>query len=318
MNLRKNRIAIIDGVRTPMSKVGGSLKDIQADDLGAIAVKEAMARSGVAPEDIDELILGNVAQPAHAANIARVVGLKAGLPISLPAFTVHRNCASGMEAITSASSKILLGDANIIVAGGTESMSNIPLLFSRRMVSFFGQLARARSVIDRVKVFSSFRLHFLKPVIGIVQGLTDPVSGLIMGLTAENLSREFHIGREAQDAYALHSHQKAVAAQEMGIFAEEMVPVPLPPNLDRVLDVDEGPRAGQSLVALAKLRPYFDRENGTVTVGNACPINDGAAAVILMAESRAKEMGLKPLGFLSGYAYAGLEPERMGLGPIYA
>ncbi len=312
------RIAIIDGLRTTMGKAGGILRDIPADELGALAVREVVYRSGLKFEDIDEVILGNVAQPSNAANIARVVALKAGLPTSTPAYTVHRNCASGFESITSGAQKILAGDAEIILAGGTESMSNIPLLYSKKMTRFFEAMWKAKTLTQKLAVLSSFRLSFLEPVIGVVDGLTDPVCGLIMGLTAENLAKEFGIDRLEQDQYALESHQKAVKAVESGVFRQESIPVPLLPDLEKFHMDDEGPRANQTLAALQKLKPYFDRKNGTVTVGNSCPLTDGAAAVILMKESKAKAMGLTPMGYLKAYAYAGLEPHRMGLGPIYA
>ncbi len=314
----KERIAIVEGLRTTMGKAGGVLRDIPADELGALIVREVVYRSGVRFEDIDELIFGNVAQPSNAANIARVVALKAGIPQSVPAYTVHRNCASGMESITSGAQKILCGDAQVILAGGTESMSNIPLLFGKKMTRFYEALWKAKTLGQKLSVLASFRLSFLAPVIGVTEGLTDPVCGLIMGLTAENLAKEFGIGRDAQDQYALESHQKAVKAVEAGVFRQESIPVPLRPDFEKLHMDDEGPRANQTLAALQKLKPYFDRKNGTVTVGNSCPLTDGAAAVLLMSESKAKAAGLTPIGYLREYAYAGLEPERMGLGPVYA
>ena len=264
------------------------------------------------------MILGNVAQPATAANISRVASLKAGLPVSVPAYTVHRNCASGMESITTAANKILAGEAEIIIAGGTESMSNIPFLFNRKMTDFFKNLQKARSLFEKIKVLLGFKMYFLKPDIGIIQGLTDPVSGLIMGLTAEVLAKEFHITRESQDQFALLSHKRASEAIKKNILQQEIAPIPLPPNYKDVITTDNGPRENQSIEALSKLPPYFDKHNGTVTVGNSCPLTDGAAAVIVMKESRAKKLGLEPLGYLKEYAYASLEPERMGLGPVYA
>lgn len=314
----KERLAIIDGIRTPFAKVGTVLKDYRADDLGAIPVRELMSRVPLKYSDIDEVIIGNVAQPANAANIARVVALKAGFSNSISAYTVHRNCASGMESISSASNMIFSGQAEIVLAGGTESMSNIPLLFNKQMTAFFERLSSAKTLSQRLAVFASFRLHFLKPVIGVVEGLTDPVCGLIMGLTAENLSREFKITRDEQDKFALESTMRAVKASEKGVFSEEIIPVPIPPDFGKMLTEDFGYRKTQTLEALQKLKPYFDRKNGTVTVGNACPLTDGAAAVIVMTESKAKALGLTPMGYLREYAYAGLEPERMGLGPVYA
>ena len=194
----------------------------------------------------------------------------------------------------------------------------IPLLFSKRMSNFFTRLSQAKTAGQKVKTWFDFRLNFLEPVIGLVQGLTDPVSGLIMGSTAEVLAKEFHITREEQDEFALQSHQRTVRAMKDGTLAEEIVPIPMNLKYEQMLDHDIGPRENQSLEQLAKLKPYFDRHNGTVTIGNSCPITDGAAAVIVMSEKKAKEMKLEPLGYLREYAYASLEPERMGLGPVYA
>ncbi len=312
------RIAIIAGIRTPMAKTGTALKDTPADDLGAAVVREVVNRGGVAPEEIDEVIIGNVAQPAHAANISRVIALKAGLPIEVPAYTVHRNCASGMESITTAATKIASGRGSVFVAGGVESMSNIPLLFNREYSEFMNRLMRAKTGRQRLGTLLSFRLKMLKPDIGLVLGLTDPVSGLIMGLTAENLAREFHITREEQDEFALRSHRLAVQAQEEGAFDGEIMPIPHYPAFDTMVAEDIGPRKGQTMASLAKLKPYFDRRSGTVTVGNSSQVTDGAAAVLVMSESEAKRRGLEPLGYMRDFAYASLEPERMGLGPVYA
>ncbi|MCA1755755.1 MAG: thiolase family protein [Spirochaeta sp.] len=313
----KERLAIVDGIRSPLAKAGGELKDISADDLGAFVTKHIVARNSVDPHEIDEVIFGNVAQPADAANVARVIALKAGLPRNIPAYTVHRNCASGMESISTAANKIFAGEASIILAGGTESMSNIPLLFNREYTSFVSRMMRAKSPLQKARIFMSFRPRFLRPIIGVQQGLTDPVSGMIMGDTAEVLAREFKISRESQDEYALLSHQRAVAAAEQGMLADEIIPIPVG-EYKNLLKQDSGPRPDQSAEALAKLKPYFDRHNGTVTVGNACPLTDGAAAVLLMSEKEAKRRKLQPLGYLREYAYASLEPERMGLGPVYA
>ena len=314
----RKRIAIIDGIRTPMAPAGKGLKDIQADDLGTLAVKEVIARTGIDPDIIDELIMGNVAQPPHAANIARVISMKSGLPLKMPAYTVARNCASGMEAITGAAAKILSGEGEIYLAGGTESMSNIPFLFKEKMKQYFINLSRAKSLLTKLKAAVSFPFTALGPDIAIIKGLTDPVSGLIMGLTAENLSREFHILREEQDEYALLSHTRALAAMEEGILAEEIIPVPIPPDYKAMVRSDQGPRKNISIEKLKSLKPYFDRRNGTVTVGNSCPVTDGACVMLVMSETKARELGYTPLGFLKEYAYAGLEPERMGLGPVYA
>lgn len=311
----KERIAIINALRSPFSKAGSFLKKMSADELGAITLLELMQDTPISYDDVDEVIIGNVAQPAHAANIARVVALKAGFPNAVPAFTVHRNCASGMEAISTAALKLWSGYGRVIVAGGTESMSNIPLLFNDKMKSFFEKLSRSRTGLEKLKTLLGFKASYLSPVVGVIQGLTDPVCGLIMGLTAENLAREFKISRLDQDLFSLKSHEKAVDSESL--LKEEFFSLPQPDYQD-FLSKDEGPRASQSLEALQKLPPYFDRKNGTVTVGNSCPLTDGACMMVLTTESEAKKRGLTPMGYIRDFAYMGLQPSRMGLGPVYA
>ncbi len=315
----KERIAIVAGFRSPMGKAGGVLKNVKAHDLGARIVKEVLIRSKVDPKQIDEVIIGNVAQPAEAANIARVIALKAGIPESVPAFTVHRNCASGMEAMTTAASKILNGEAEIILAGGVESMSNIPLMFGKKMTALFANLMKAKTLQQKISTILTFRLNFLTPVVGLVQGLTDPISGLIMGCTAENVAKDFKITRQEQDEFSLRSHQKAEKAIATGIFKEEIIPVfNNDENNSLMIEEDEGVRKGQTIEALAKLKPYFEKGTGTVTVANSSQVTDGAAFAVLMRESKAKEMGLEVLGYIREFAYAGLDPSRMGLGPVFA
>ncbi len=313
-----SRIAIINGVRTPFCKAGGALKNVGADDLGAFVIRELLARTDLDPDCIDEVVMGNVAQPVHAANVARVIASKAGLPDHIVAHTVHRNCASGMQSLTTAATQINSGEADLVIAGGTESMSQIPLLFGAKMTELFMRLMRARTLGQRLKVLASFRPSFLKPVVAIQLGLTDPICGLNMGETAEVLAREFGITRDQQDAFALRSHQRAVEAQKAGRLAEEIVPIPAMPRYDRIHSADDGPRAEQSQEALKRLRPFFDRHAGTVTAGNACPLTDGAVALLLASEQKANQLGLEPIGYITASAYAGLEGRRMGLGPAYA
>lgn len=314
----KQRLAIIEGYRSPFCKAGTAFKDMQADQLAAVIVRELMARSPLTYNEIDEVIIGNVAQPGHAANIARVIALQGGFAAQTIAHTVNRNCASGMESMTTAANKIFAGEIETALVGGAESMSQIPLLFSPKMRDFFVKLMAARTALARLKLLSSFRPSFLKPIIGIELGLTDPVCGLNMGETAELLAREFAINRQEQDAFALLSHQRASQAQSEGRLAQEIIPVPVAPHYKTIQQEDNGPRAEQTQDALAKLRPYFDRLAGSITVGNACPITDGAVAFTVMAEATAKQRGLKPLGYLRDYCYAGLDGARMGLGPTYA
>ncbi len=314
----RERVAIVDGLRTPIARAGGKLKRIQADQLGAHIVKELALRVGIPFEDYDEIIMGNVSQPPHAANVARVIALRAGFPDSTIAYTVHRNCASGMEAITSGAQKIAAGRGDIYLCGGVESMSNIPLFYGKEMSDFFAALFASKTVPQKLATLLQFRLRHLRPVVGLMQGLTDPISGLMMGSTAEILAQDFGISREAQDEFAMISHHKAQKARDEGVFAEEIAPIVYGSKELKVMEHDDGIRDNQTMKALGKLRPFFDKKNGTVTAGNSSQISDSAAAVVLMSESRAKEMGITPLGYLREYAYAGLEPSRMGMGPIYA
>jgi len=312
----KERIAIIDGLRTPIAKAGGKLKDYQAEKLGAFIVQELALRVGIPFKEYDEIIMGNVSQPGHAANVARVIALQAGFPVETTAYTVHRNCASGMESITSAASKIRAGDGDIFLSGGVESMSNVPLMYGKQMTELFGALFRAKSISEKLYTLSSFRPRYLKPIIGLMQGLKDPVSGLMMGSTAEILAQDFGISRHEQDEFALMSHKKAEESIKAGVFKEEIAPIVY--ENSKVMQDDDGVRFGQNMQALGKLRPFFDRKNGTVTAGNSSQISDAAAAVVLMSEKKAKAMGLEPLGYLSHFAYAGLDPKRMGMGPAFA
>ncbi|HZU38519.1 MAG TPA: thiolase family protein [Gemmataceae bacterium] len=309
-------IAILDGVRTPFAKAFGPLAPVPAQELGRVVVSRLLDRTDVRPDQVDQVVIGNVATPPEAANIARVIALLAGIPEDRIAHTVSRNCASGMEAITTAAGLLELGEAKTVVAGGTESMSRIPLLYGPEATDVFLRLAKAKGWWQRLRTMLQFRLRHFQPVPGVKLGLTDPVSGLIMGETAEVLADDFGITRQEQDAYALESHRKAVAAQQRSVFDVEIVPVKAE-GMATELKKDVGPRAEQSMEALAKLKPFF-RQGGTVTVGNSCSITDGAAAVVLMPGEMARAQGRKPLGYLRGYAYAGLDPRRMGLGPVYA
>ena len=308
-------IAILDGVRTPFAKAFGPLADVSAQDLGRIATVEALRRAGLRPDQVDQVVFGNVATPADAANIARVIALTAGLPRDRIAHTVSRNCASGMEAITTAAQLIQLDEARTVVAGGTESMSQIPLIYNRDATGAFLRLGRAKRWWQRLGALVKFRPRHFKPVPAVQLGLTDPVSGLIMGATAEVLVEDFGLTRQEQDAYALQSHRRAAEAQEKGLLAEEIVAVKQ--TSGKELKEDVGPRREQTMEALAKLKPFF-KKGGTVTVGNSCSISDGAVAVVLMPGAAARAEGRQPLGYLRAFAYAGCDPKRMGLGPVFA
>ncbi|MCR4338160.1 MAG: thiolase family protein [Candidatus Omnitrophica bacterium] len=311
-----DRIAIVNGIRTPFCKIGTALQNMTAQDLGRVVSREVIERTRLDPKDIDEVIFGNVAQPADAANVSRVIALMAGLPVTTPAFTVHRNCASGIEAVVNASIKIQVGEGKCILAGGTESMSNIPFFMQKSLQDLFTQMSRAKTSWQKLGVFAKFRPKHFSPRIGLQLGLTDPACGLNMGQTAEVLAKEFGIPREEQDHFALVSHQRAVAARET--LREEIVPVSPSPAYKEFVQDDIGPRDNQTMEALAKLSPYFDRRAGTVTAGNSSQITDGAAALLVMSETRVKDLKLEPLGYVRAFAFAGVEPHRMGIGPAHA
>ncbi|NCN26909.1 thiolase family protein [bacterium] len=312
------------GTRSPFAKAGTDLKTVHAAELGRHALAELIARSNLSHEHwgkiVDEVIIGNTGTPADAANISRVIALRAGLPENVSAYTVHRNCASAMEAMAQATLKVQAGQGDVFIAGGAESMSQMPLMYNNKATSFFDKLSRARSLADRLKVLKDIPLKdFLKPRIAIMEGLTDPFYDINMGETAEIIAKEFGIKRNEQDEFALWSHQKAVKAQEAGHYANEIAPYSVPPKFENTLTNDSGPRANQSMEALAKLRPFFDKKFGSITAGNSCPITDGACMVsIVSEEGLAKLEGAKAIAKITGYAFAGLDPRRMGLGPVFA
>lgn len=291
---------IVSAVRTPIGAFGGSLKDVSAVALGATVVAAALDRAGIHPDQVDEVIMGNVLGAGLGQNIARQVAITAGLPQSTPAFTVNKVCGSGLKSVQLAVQAIRLGDADVVVAGGTENMSQAPYLLPDQR---WGSRLGSGQLVDTL----------------LKDGLTDAFGDYHMGLTAERVADQYSISRESQDAFALASQEKAVAAQAAGRFDEEIVPVSIPQKRGEALlfTKDEYPRANSSLEALAKLRPAFTSE-GSVTAGNASGINDGAAAVLVMSKERADQLGLTPLATVTAYADAGLDPEIMGCGPIYA
>lgn len=308
------RLVVVDGVRTPFCKMGTALAALGADELGRVAVSALLTRTGLDPQLIDEVIFGCVCQPADAANVARVIALRAGIPHSVPAVTVHRNCASGFESITTAFERMCAGRGSVFIVGGTESMSQVPLLYNASAVRKFGQLGAAKTNARKLAALSRFRLSDFEPRIGLKLGLTDPVSGLNMGETAELLARENDITRAMQDEFAVLSHRHAVLARAK--LAAEICPVYVKGT---AVTEDNGPRNDSTLAALGKLKPVFDRRYGTVTAGNSSQISDGAVALLVMTAEKAAELGYRePLGVLAEYAYTGCDPSRMGLGPVAA
>jgi acetyl-CoA C-acetyltransferase/acetyl-CoA acyltransferase len=304
----KPNLLIIDGVRTPFARAGTLLAELDAVELGRAAVSALLTKTGIDPHAVDEIIFGCVGQPPHAQNIARVIALRAGLPEDKPAMTVHRNCASGLEALTTAYDKMCAGHGEVFIVGGVESMSNMPLYYSRSAVAKFGSLSKAKSFGQRLGAMTKFRPSDFAPVIGLRLGLTDPVSEMNMGQTAELIAREFGISREAQDAFAMQSHLKAAQAK-----LSEITPI----YARDTVTSDNGIRPDSSLEKLAKLKPMFDNE-GSVTAGNSSQITDGAVALLVATEAKAAQMGWTPLGRLVDYAYTGCDPKRMGLGPVRA
>jgi acetyl-CoA acetyltransferase family protein len=308
-------IAIIAGVRTPFAKLGTTLAGMGAADLARAAMQGLLVRTGIDPGRIDEVIFGCVAQPPDAPNLARVAALRSGIPKDVPAVTVQRNCASGTEAITQAALRIQCGQGDLYLVGGVESMSSIPLLFPKSAGAKLASFAGGKGFLQRARAAVRLRPRDWIPIPALKLGLTDPVCGLNMGQTAEILAREFQIGRNEQDLFALRSHLRAAAALENR--ADEIVPVYDTLRGTAVLH-DNGVRPNQTLEALAKLRPVFEPETGTVTAGNSSQITDGAVALLVGTASVARELNLEPLAVIRGFAYAGCDPTRMGLGPVYA
>ncbi|MDB5309002.1 MAG: thlA 2 [Gemmataceae bacterium] len=308
-------LAVVAGARTPFAKAFGQLAKVPADQLGRVAVEGVLYRAGVRPAEVGEVVFGNIAGPPEAANVARVIALRTGIPADRVAHTVSRNCASGIDAVVAGWQALAEGRTDLVVAGGTESMSNIPLLWNRKAKDLFVEWKRVGGW-RKLALLGRVRPGLFKPVAALELGLTDPTCGLNMGETAEVLAKEFAISREDQDRFALTSHQRAVAAWKRGFFADEVVPVPSDLTRGPPLDRDTGPRPNQSLEALAKLKPIFDPAGGTVTPGNSCPITDGAAAMVVTLTGRAT--GPEPLGYIRDYALAGCEPRRMGLAPVFA
>ena len=313
----KEPLYIVDGVRTPFAKMGTTLAACGADELGRTATAAVLTRTGLDPALIDEVVFGCVGNPVEASNVARVIALRAGVPESVPAITVSRNCASGFEAITQASDKAANGRGDIFLVGGAESMSSYPLIYNASAVKKYAALGKAKTAGQKLGALMAFRPSDFAPRIALMLGLTDPVCGLGMGQTAELLARDWRLTRAMQDEFAVRSHQRAEAARAK--FKDEITAVyPRGGRDAKAVDADNGVRDGQTMEALGKLKAVFDRRGGTVTAGNASQITDGAVALIVMTEAGLKRTGLKPIGKLVGFAYAGCEPARMGLGPVYA
>ena len=310
------RVAIVAGVRTPFAKAGTALKDLTAIELGKLAVAELIQRSNLDGKNVDAVVYGTVVPSVIAPNIAREVSLMPMLPRGTEAYTVSRACASANQAITDAADQIVLGHHDVIIAGGAESLSNVPILHSRSMSEKLVAFSRARSTGQRMKLLSSIRP---KDFVPITPAIAEPTTGETMGQSAEKMAKINHIARQAQDEFALRSHERAAEGTRDCRLTAEIVPVYLPPKLDKALTSDNGIRTDSSLEQLAALKPVFDRRYGSVTAGNSSPLTDGASAVLLMSEERAKSLGYEPLAFIRSYAYAALDPgEQLLMGPVLA
>ena len=308
-------VYIVDGSRTPFLKAKGKPGNFAAVDLALSCAKPLLARQPFSAKELDEVIVGCMMPGPDEANIARVIALRLGCGKKVTAWTVQRNCASGMQSIDSAAANISLGRSNLVLAGGVEAMSHAPVLLNNSMVGWLGRLAMSKKPLDKLKTFAALRPHHLKPIIGLIRGLTDPVVGLTMGQTAENIAHRFNIDRLAMDTYSVQSHQRLAAAQEAGLLNEIEA---IYDNEGHAYLLDDGVRTDSSVERLAKLRPVFDRQFGNVTAGNSAQITDGAAMLILASEEAVKKYKLKVRGKLIDSNWAGLEPEQMGLGPVHS
>jgi acetyl-CoA acyltransferase len=310
------RVAIVAGLRTPFARAGTDLSTLTAQELGRTVVAELLQRTAVEGEEIDAVIFGTVVPSVLAPNIAREVALLPMLPKGIPAYTVSRACASANQAITDAADQIVLGHANVVIAGGAESLSNIPILHSRRFSDTLVRASKARSAGARVKTLARTRPRDLVP---ITPAIAEPSTGETMGESAEKMAKLNHISREEQDQFALRSHRLAAAGTQDGRLTAEIMPFYVPPTYGTVETRDNGIRTDTNLEALLALKPVFDRRYGTVTAGNSSPLTDGAAAVILMSDERAQALGYKPLAYIRSYAYAALDPgEQLLQAPVLA
>jgi acetyl-CoA acyltransferase len=310
------RAAVIAGLRTPFVKAGTDFNDLGAVDLGAAVVNELVARSGVAPKEFDSVVFGQVVPSKTVTLIGREMVLRTQLPRSVQAHTVARACATSIQATTDVASQIALGHSDVAIAGGAESISDAPIFATRTLAQALVELSRAKTLGQRVRILSGLRPKDFTPE---PPALKEPTTGLTMGESAERMAQKNGISRAAQDEVAWKSHRNASLAWESGKFEGEVMHVPVPPRYAKVSAVDNIVRKDTTVEALAQLRPVFDRRYGTITAGNASPLTDGAAALVIVSEEKARALGLKPLGFVRSWAYAALDPsDQLLQGPAYA
>ena len=310
------RVAIVAGVRTPFARAGTVLKHMSAIELGRVCVAELVQRTNLEGRLIEAIVYGTVVPSVTAPNIAREVALLPMLPKGCEAYTVGRACASANQAITDAADQIVLGHHDVVIAGGAESLSNVPILHSRSMSEKLVRFSRAKGPAQQLRALGSIRPRDLVP---ITPAIAEPSTGETMGQSADKMAKINHIPREEQDQFALRSHRLAAVGTEDGRLTSEMVSVYVPPRYDVVITSDNGIRTDTSIEQLRGLKPVFDKQYGTVTAGNSSPLTDGASAVLLMSEERANTLGYTPLAFIRSYAYAALDPgEQLLMAPVLA
>jgi len=315
LNMSKT-IYVVDGARSPFLKAQKGPGVFAASDLATQAGRALLLRQPFEPSDLDEVILGCAAPSPDETNIGRMVALRLGCGKKVPGWTVMRNCASGMQAIDSAIANIQCGRSELVLAGGVDALSRAPLLYSDAMVRWFAGMMGMRTAGQKLQHFLKLRpAALLTPVIGLMKGLTDPVVGMLMGQTAENLAWRFGIDRQQMDEFAVRSHQRSLAARQAGHLGEI---VPVVDGQGNVYAEDDGVRADASMAGMAKLKPFFDKKYGNITAANSSQITDGAAWVLLASEEAVQKWGLKPIGKIVDSQWSGLEPEQMGLGPVHA
>ncbi len=310
------RVAIVAGVRTPFTRAGTAFKSISAIDLGKLCVAELIQRTNLSGTEVEALVFGTVIPSVIAPNIAREVSLMPLLPKRVQAFTVGRACASANQAITDAADQIALGHVDVAIAGGAESLSNIPILHSAAFSEVLVQASKAKTLPARLRILSRIRPRDLIP---ITPAIAEPSTGETMGQSAEKMAKINDVPREEQDHFALRSHRLAAAATADGRLTAEMMPVYVPPRFESVVTSDNGIRSDTSYEQLAQLRPVFDKRYGTVTAGNSSPLTDGGACVLLMSEEKARSLGYPPLGYIRSYSYAAIDPgEQLLQAPVLA
>ena len=310
------RVAIVAGVRTPFTRAGSAFKSISAIELGKLCVAELIQRSNLSGKEVDALVFGTVIPSVVAPNIAREVALMPLLPKGVQAFSVSRACASANQAITDAADQIALGHVGVAIAGGAESLSNVPILHSQGFAEALVKASKAKSLGGRLRALAAIRPRDLVP---IAPAIAEPSTGETMGQSAEKMAKINHIPREEQDQFALRSHRLAAAGTADGRLTQEMMPVYIPPRYDSIVTTDNGIRSDTSFEQLSQLKPVFDKRYGSVTAGNSSPLTDGGACVLLMSEEKASSMGYRPLGFIRSYAYAALDPgEQLLQAPVLA